>query len=73
MDSVLLSKISGIGKPIIMSTGMTSLAEIDEAARTIWEARGKELATLKCTSTYPALPEELNLLTIPNLAQVENL
>jgi N-acetylneuraminate synthase len=69
VDLPLLRKIAGTGKPIIMSTGMATLAEIDEAVRTIREAGGRQLALLKCTSAYPAPPEEMNLRTIPHLAE----
>jgi N-acetylneuraminate synthase len=69
VDLPLLRKIAQTDKPIIMSTGMATLAEIDEAVRTIREAGGQQLALLKCTSAYPALPEEMNLRTIPHLAQ----
>ena len=69
VDLPLLRKIARTGKPIIMSTGMASLSEIDEAARTIREAGGSELALLKCTSAYPAQPEEMNLKTIPHLGE----
>ena len=51
-----------------MSTGMATLAEIDEAVQTIREAGGRQLALLKCTSAYPALPEDMNLRTTPHLA-----
>ena len=68
IDLGLLRKIAGTGKPIIMSTGMATLAELDEAVRTIRESGGNELAILKCTSVYPAPPEEMNLQTIPHLA-----
>lgn len=69
VDLPLLRRIAKTGKPIIMSTGMATLAEIDEAVRTIREAGGTQLALLKCTSAYPALPEEMNLRTIPHLAE----
>jgi pseudaminic acid synthase len=68
VDLPLLRKIAHTGKPIIMSTGMATLAEIDEAVRTVREAGGHQLALLKCTSAYPALPEEMNLRSIPHLA-----
>lgn len=68
IDLGLLRKIAATGKPIIMSTGMATLAELDEAIRTIRESGGDELAILKCTSVYPAPPEEMNLQTIPHLA-----
>jgi pseudaminic acid synthase len=69
VDLPLLRYIAKTGKPIIMSTGMATLAEIDEAVRTIRDAGGEQLALLKCTSAYPAPPEEMNLRTIPHLAQ----
>ncbi len=69
VDLPLLRLIAETGKPIIMSTGMATLAEIDEAVSTLREAGNNQLALLKCTSAYPALPEEMNLQTIPHLAQ----
>jgi len=69
VDIPLLRKIAQTGKPIIMSTGMATLAEVDEAVRTIREAGDSQLALLKCTSAYPAPPEEMNLRTIPHLAE----
>ena len=68
VDLPLLKRVAQTGKPIIMSTGMATLAEIDEAVATIREAGDSQLALLKCTSTYPALPEEMNLRTIRHLA-----
>lgn len=72
VDIPLLKKIASTGKPVIMSTGMASLTEIDEAVTTLRENGTKELALLKCTSAYPASPEEANLRTIPHLAQAFN-
>jgi len=72
VDLPLLRRVAETGKPIILSTGMASLAEIDEAVTTIREAGGKQLALLKCTSAYPAPPEEMNLRTIPHLAEAFN-
>ena len=72
VDIPLLKKIAATGKPVIMSTGMASLAEIDEAVTTLRENGTPELALLKCTSAYPAPPEEANLRTIPHLAQAFN-
>lgn len=69
VDIPLLRKIAGTKKPVIMSTGMGTLAEIDEAVGALRSAGCSELALLKCTSAYPAPPEEANLLTIPNLSQ----
>ncbi|RLC82178.1 MAG: pseudaminic acid synthase [Chloroflexi bacterium] len=69
VDLPLIRRIAQTGKPIIMSTGMATLAEIDEAVRTAREAGATQIALLKCTSAYPAPPEEMNLRTIPHLAQ----
>jgi pseudaminic acid synthase len=69
VDLPLLRRIADTGKPIIMSTGMASLAEIEEAVRTVQGEGANQLALLKCTSAYPAPPEEMNLRTIPHLAE----
>jgi pseudaminic acid synthase len=69
VDIPLLKKIAATGKPVIMSTGMAALAEIDEAVRTLRENGTKDLVLLKCTSAYPAPPEGINLRTIPHLAE----
>jgi len=69
VDLPLLRRVAQTGKPIILSTGMAKMAEIDEAVCTIREAGGNQLALLKCTSAYPAPPEEMNLRTIPHLAE----
>lgn len=68
VDIALIQRIARTGKPIIMSTGMATLEEIAEAVKAIREAGGGQLALLKCTSAYPAAPEEMNLRTIPDLA-----
>lgn len=69
VDLPLIRKVAATGKPIIMSTGMGTLEEIDEAVRAIRETGNQQLALLKCTSAYPAAPEEMNLRTIPHLAE----
>lgn len=69
VDIPLLKKIAGTGKPIIMSTGMATLAEIDEAVHTIINSGNNKIALLKCTSAYPAPPEEMNLNTITHLSK----
>lgn len=68
VDLPLLAKVASTGKPIIMSTGMATLDEVYESVDAIRTAGGSQLALLKCTSAYPALPEEMNLRTIADLA-----
>ncbi len=68
VDIALIQKVAGTGKPLIMSTGMASLEEIEEARRTARQAGATQIALLKCTSAYPAAPDEMNLRTIPELA-----
>jgi N-acetylneuraminate synthase len=63
----LIRKVAATGKPMIISTGMATAAEIDDAVRAAREAGCKDLVLLKCTSTYPATPENSNVLTIPHL------
>jgi N-acetylneuraminate synthase len=66
-DLPLIRRIARTGKPMIVSTGMASAAEIDEAVRTAREAGNDQLVLLKCTSTYPATPENTHVRTIPHL------
>jgi len=68
-DIGLLRKVAATGKPIIASTGMATLEEIAELVDTVKQAGATELALLKCTSAYPAPPEELHLRTIAHLAE----
>jgi pseudaminic acid synthase len=70
IDLPLIKKIASTGKPIIMSTGMASIAELDEAVRAAKEAGCKDLILLKCTSSYPASPETTNILTIPHMREL---
>ena len=69
VDTLLLEKIGATGKPVIVSTGMASLAEISDAVDTLRRAGAPDIALLKCISAYPALPEAMNLRTIPHMAE----
>lgn len=63
----LLKRVAATGKPVILSTGMASVAEIDQAVKTLRAHGCTDLVLLKCTSTYPSTPENTNLLTLPHL------
>jgi pseudaminic acid synthase len=69
VDFPLLRYVASKGKPIIMSTGMATLAEIDEAVAVLQSSGAEQIALLKCTSSYPALPESMHLRTIPHMAE----
>jgi pseudaminic acid synthase len=69
IDLPLVRRVAATGKPVIISTGMASLVEIEEAVHAFREAGGNDIALLKCTSAYPARTEEMNLRTIPDLAK----
>ena len=69
VDIPLIQRVARTGKPLIMSTGMATVDEIEEAVQTARQAGAKEIALLKCTSAYPAAAEEMNLRTIPELAR----
>lgn len=71
-DLPLIRKVASTGKPLIISTGMATIAELDETVRTAREAGCQDIILLKCTSTYPATPENTNLLTIPHLRELFN-
>jgi N-acetylneuraminate synthase len=70
VDIPLLRRIGATRKPVIMSTGMANISEIEEAVTTLRRAGSQEIAILKCTSAYPAPAEEMNLRTIPSLSEV---
>lgn len=69
-DLPLIRRVAATGKPLIISTGMATEAELHETVRTAREAGCRDLVLLKCTSTYPALPESTNILTIPHLRKL---
>lgn len=66
-DLPLIRKVAATGKPLIISTGMATVAELDEAVRTARSAGCRHLVLLKCTSSYPASPKNSNINTIPHL------
>jgi N-acetylneuraminate synthase len=68
-DLPLVEKVAGTGKPMIISTGMATLAEIDTAVSTARKAGARDIVLLKCTSTYPATPENSHLRTIAHLRE----
>ena len=69
-DLPLIRKVASTGKPMLISTGMATVAELDETVRAARSAGCQDLILLKCTSTYPATPENSNLLTIPHLQEM---
>lgn len=66
-DLPLIRKVAATGKPLVISTGMASLAELDETVKTARNAGCRNLVLLKCTTSYPADPKDSNLKTIPHL------
>lgn len=69
-DIPLIKKVASTGKPMIISTGMATVAELDETVRTARKYGCKDLILLKCTSTYPATPENTNIITIPHMREL---
>lgn len=69
-DIPLIRKVAATGKPMIISTGMASVAELDETVCAAREAGCDDLVLLKCTSTYPATAKNTNILTIPHLREL---
>ena len=70
VDLPLIRKVARTGKPIIASTGMTSVAELSDLVQTARENGCTDLTLLKCTSSYPASPEGTNLRTIPHMREL---
>ncbi|MFA6294249.1 MAG: pseudaminic acid synthase, partial [Victivallales bacterium] len=68
-DLQLLKRVASTGKPMIISTGMATMDELDETVQAVREAGCKDIILLKCTSTYPASAENTNILTIPHLRE----
>jgi pseudaminic acid synthase len=71
-DLPLIRQVAATGKPIIISTGMASIAELDDTVRAARGAGCKDLILLKCTSTYPATADNTNILTIPHMRELFN-
>ena len=69
-DIQLIRRVAATGKPLIMSTGMATAAELDESVRAAREAGCRDLILLKCTSTYPATAENTNIRTIPHMREL---
>ena len=69
-DLPLIRRVASTGKPLIISTGMASIAELDDTVKAAREAGCKDLILLKCTSTYPATAGNTNILTIPHMREL---
>jgi pseudaminic acid synthase len=69
-DLPLIRRVAATGKPLIISTGMASIAELDDTVRAAREVGCKDLILLKCTSTYPATASNTNILTIPHMREL---
>lgn len=66
-DLPLIRRIAATGKPMIISTGMATISELDDTIRAARESGCDQIILLQCTSTYPATPENSNLVTIPHM------
>lgn len=69
-DLPLIRRVAATGKPLIISTGMATVAELDESVQAAREAGCEDLVLLKCTSTYPATADNTNILTIPHMREL---
>src|SRR5271157_1958395 len=72
IDIPLVKYIASKGKPIIMSTGMGTLGEIEEAVNAVKSEGNENLCLLRCSSAYPAVPDDMNLKTIPHMKETFN-
>lgn len=72
MDLSLIEYVARISKPLVLSTGMGTISEIKEAVNTAKKAGAKDIILLRCVSSYPARPEEMNLRTIPHMGKLFN-
>jgi pseudaminic acid synthase len=72
-DIPLIKAVAKTGKPIIMSVGMATKEEVDEAVKTVRDCGNDSLALLKCSSVYPAIPDDMNLRMIPKLKEMYSL
>ncbi len=73
VDIPLIKYIASKHKPIIISTGMATLGEIEEAVNAVYSQSNEQLILLKCSSAYPAVPNDMNLKTIKNMSEIFNL
>jgi pseudaminic acid synthase len=71
-DWTLLRRVAKTGKPVIMSTGVATIADMDESVRILRENGCNDIVLLKCTSNYPSTPENTNLVTIPVIKSMFN-
>jgi pseudaminic acid synthase len=71
-DLPLIKKVAATGKPMIISTGMATVSELDETVRVARKEGCKDLILLKCTSSYPASPDDTNIVTIPHMRDLFN-
>jgi pseudaminic acid synthase len=69
-DLPLIRRVAATGKPLIISTGMATVAELDESVKAARQAGCKDLILLKCTSTYPATAANTNIMTIPHMREL---
>jgi N-acetylneuraminate synthase len=67
VDIPLIQKMASTGKPLILSTGMATLEEIEESIAAAWNAGARQIALLRCSSAYPAPADEMNLQSIPDM------